>query len=391
MKIVKAEIFDIDAPGLPTQHPIIVRLTTDEGITGVGEASLCFGVGHTAAAGMIKNLAENFVIGADPMKIEKIWETMFRSSFWAMGGGPVVYGGMSAIDIACWDIKGKALKQPVWQLLGGRTNDSIRAYASHVQGGWGPVPKVSITPEQFAEEARKAVAEGYDAVKINPVGIDPKGNRSSGYYKILTSDLVKLFYNRVKAVREAIGPDISLILDTFGLLSDTTAIQMDRLWEEFDIYYHEEAVNYDNVEMQVNVARNTKIPMAAGERIYTRWGYRPYLEKQALAVIQPDIGNCGGISEGKKIADYANVYDVVVQCHTYGSPITTAMSLHVEAAIPNFIIHEHAQIVLRPQMQALCNTSYQPVKGRFALPELPGLGIELNDAVVYKSPHVDVK
>jgi len=250
MKIVQAEIFDIDVAGLPTLHPIIVCLTTDDGITGVGEASLGWGIGHTGVAGMIKNLAESFAIGADPMKTEKLWETMFRNSFWALGGGPVVYGAMSALDIAAWDIKGKAIKLPIWQLLGGRTSDSIRAYASHVQGGWGTEPKVSVTPDEYAEEARKAVAEGYDAVKISPVIVDGKGRRGTDLTKILSSDLVGLFYNRVKAVREAIGPNVELIIDTFGLLSDTTAIQLGRLWEEFNIYYFEEPVNYNNVQMQ---------------------------------------------------------------------------------------------------------------------------------------------
>ena len=391
MKIVRAEVFDIDVPGLPSLHPIIVRLTTDEGVSGVGEASIGWGTGHSGAAGMIKNLAEGFVLGADPMKVERLWETMFRNSFWALGGGPIVYSAMSALDIACWDIKGKALKQPVWQLIGGQTNDSIRAYASHVQGGWGPEAKVSITPENYAEEARKAVAEGYDAVKISPTVVDAQGKRGANLTRILSTDQVKLFYNRVKAVREAIGPDVALIIDTFGAFSDTTAIQMGKLWEEFNIYYFEEPVNYDNPEIQARVTQNVKIPMAAGERIYTRWGYRPYFEKQALAVIQPDIGNCGGITEGKKICDYANIYDIAVQCHTYGSPITTAVSLQVETVIPNFILHEHATIVLRPQIKEICQTNYQPVKGKFVIPELPGLGIELNDAVVNKSPHVVVK
>jgi L-alanine-DL-glutamate epimerase-like enolase superfamily enzyme len=166
---------------------------------------------------------------------------------------------------------------------------------------------------------------------------------------------------------------------------------MGKLWEEFNIYYFEEPVNYDNPEIQARVTQNVKIPMAAGERIYTRWGYRPYFEKQALAVIQPDIGNCGGITEGKKICDYANIYDIAVQCHTYGSPITTAVSLQVETVIPNFILHEHATIVLRPQIKEICQTNFQPVDGLFAIPEQPGLGIELNDAVVNKSPHVVVK
>ncbi|MFH1640308.1 MAG: mandelate racemase/muconate lactonizing enzyme family protein [Chloroflexota bacterium] len=380
MKIKKAEIFHLELKNLPRMHPVILRLTTDEGITGVGEVSMSGGVGQSGAAGMLKNMAKTFAIGADPFQTEKLWETMFRNSLWALGGGgATVFGAMSAIDNACWDIRGKALKLPVYQLLGGKTNDNLRVYASHVQGGWGPETKVSVKPEEFAEEAGKAVAEGYNAVKINPVGIDSAGKRSVGLTKILTGEQVRLFYNRVKAVRETIGPDVDLLIDTLCMLSDTTAIQLGRLWEEFNIYYFEEAVNYLNVEMQVNVARSLKIPMAAGEHIYSRWRYRPYFERQALAVIQPDIGNCGGFTEGKKICDYANIYDITVQCHVYGSPIASAVAMQMEAAIPNFIIHEHTTLLLRPAIQEICTTSYQPVKGNFAVPDLPGLGIELND------------
>lgn len=392
MIITKAEIFYLELRDLPAMHPVILRLATDEGITGVGEVSMAGGIGQTGAAGMLKDMVESFAIGADPFKTEKLWENMFRNSLWTLGGGgSVVFGAMSAIDNACWDIRGKALKLPVNQLLGGKTNDNLRVYASHVQGGWGPVPKVCVQPEEFAEEAAKAVSEGFSAVKINPVGVDGQGKRSSGLTKILTRDQIRLFYDRVKAVREAIGPDVDLLIDTLCMLSDTTAIQMGRLWEEFNIYYFEEAVNYLNVEMQVNVARNLKIPMAAGEHLYTRWRYRPYFEQQALAVIQPDIGNCGGFTEGKKICDYANVYDITVQCHVYGSPIATAVALQMEAAIPNFIIHEHTPLLMRPSIMEICTPNYQPVKGRFTIPDLPGIGIELNDRLMKNQPCVVIK
>lgn len=386
MKIVKGEVFYLELKDLPTMHPVILRLTTDEGITGVGEVSMTGGVGQSGAAGFVKDMAQSFAIGADPLNTERLWENMFRNSLWALSGGPAVFGAMSAVDIACWDIKGKALKQPVWRLLGGKTNESFRTYASHVQGGWGPVPKTCVKPEEFAEEARKAVAEGFDAVKINPIGIDGQGKRNSGLTRLLTKEQLAVYYDRVKAVREAIGPNISLLIDAVCGLSDTVAIQLGKTWEEFDIYYFEEPVSYLDVDLQVNVTRNVKIPMAAGEHIYTRWRYRPYFEKQALAVIQPDMGNCGGFTEGKKICDYANIFDVTVQAHCYGSPITTVEALHVEAAIPNFIIHEHNTISLRPAMKQITNISYQPVKGKFTVPELPGLGIELNDDFMKNQP-----
>ncbi len=383
MRIIKAEIFDSElGPGV-RDHPILVRLTTDEGITGVGEVGLAYGTGHSAGAAYARNIAENFIIGADPFKTERLWENMFRKTFWALGGGPVVYGGMSAFDEACWDIKGKALGLPVYQLLGGKTNDSLRTYASQIQFGWSPDFKSLVSPEEYAEEALKAVSEGYDAVKVDPVAFDEKGT-SGGFdtRKILPNDKVRLYYDRVKAIREAVGPDIDIIIELHSYMSVATAIQMGRLWEEFDCMYFEEPSNYLNTKLQSKVAENVEIPMAAGERIYTRWGYRQYFEDQSIDVIQPDLQLTGGITEGKKVCDYANVYDVTVQLHVCGSPVATAVALQLEAVIPNFLIHEHHTNALKEYMKNICVQNYQPERGKFAIPDLPGFGIELNEAYV---------
>lgn len=391
MKIVKAEIFDLDMGPKVWDHPIIVRLTTDEGITGLGEVGLAYGTGHSAGAGYAKNLAENFILGFDPFKTEKLWETMFRSTFWALGGGPVVYGGMSAFDEACWDIKGKALKLPVYQLLGGKTNESLRAYASQIQFGWRPEFTFLGKPAEYSEEALKAVAEGYDAIKVDPISFTIDGARVADNKKILPHETVKLYYDRVKAIREAVGPNVDIIIELHSGMSDTTAIQMGRLWEEFNCYYFEEPSNYLNSKVQKRVADNVKIPMAAGERIYTRWGYRPYFEDQSIQVIQPDLQLTGGISEGKKICDYANIYDITVQLHVCGSPIATAISLHLESVIPNFLIHEHHTNALKAYMKQICVQNYQPVKGKLTVPDLPGFGIELDESFIKTQPCVVIK
>ena len=155
--------------------------------------------------------------------------------------------------------------------------------------------------------------------------------------------------------------------------------------------YYEEPVNYLNVELQEKVTNRVRIPMAAGERLYTRWGYRQYFEKQTLDVIQPDLCLVGGITEGKKICDYANVYDITVQVHVCGSPISTAAALQVEAVIPNFLIHEHHTYALKNHNRELCIQDYQPEKGQFVTPDLPGLGLDLNDDVVMRGPRVVVE
>jgi L-alanine-DL-glutamate epimerase-like enolase superfamily enzyme len=299
---------------------------------------------------------------------------------------------MSAVDIACWDIRGKALGQPIYQLLGGKTNDELRTYASQIQFGWLEDKFLMLSkPEEYAEEARRAVAEGYDCVKIDPIMIDENGQRAHGLSGIQLNKTIRMFYERIKAVREAIGPDVDIILELHSHPSVASAIQMGRVWEEFNCMYFEEGVHYLNVDLQDKVTKNVKIPMAAGERIYTRWGYRQYFEKQALNVIQPDLCLVGGITEGKKICDYANIYDITVQMHACGSPITTAAALQLEAVIPNFQIHEHHTIALKQANRELCVQDYQPKNGKYYTPDLPGLGLDLNDAVLANSPCVVVK
>jgi len=391
MKVTSVEIFDIHVENVPTWHPVIIRAHTDAGITGLGEVGLAYGTGHTAGAGMAKDLAENFVLGADPFKSEKLWDDMFRSTFWAQGGGPVVFGGMSAVDIAMWDIKGKAMGVPVYQLLGGKTNEKLRTYASQIQFDWDSEWRNLGSPEEYAEAALKAVGQGYDCVKIDPIMLDKEGNRGADLRKIFRNDMLMEYRERIKAVRDAVGPDVDIILETHSHPSATTGVQLGRIWEEFNCMYYEEAVHYLNVGLQEKVTRNVKIPMAAGERLYTRWGYRPYFEKQTLDVIQPDLCLVGGITEGKKVCDYANIYDITVQVHVCGSPISTAAALHMESVIPNFLIHEHHTQAIKAHNRELCMQDYQPVDGFYEAPDAPGLGIELNDEIVYRSPHEVVK
>ncbi len=382
MKITSIDIWDSDvelAPKWQAWHPVIIRINTDEGISGLGEVGLAYGSGHSGGAGYVKNLAEDFLIGNDPMKIEKIWETMFRRTFWAQGGGPVVFGAMSAIDIACWDIKGKALGQPIYQLLGGKTNDKLRTYASQIQFGWDRERFIGLArPEEFAEAARIAVADGYDAVKVDPATLDEKGKRITDLNKILGSKTVKMVYNRIKAMREAVGPEVDILIELHSSPGVTSAIQLGQVLEEFDCMFFEEGVHYLNVDLQVKLAQNVKIPMAAGERLYTRWGYRQYFEKQALNLIQPDLCLVGGLTEGKKVCDYAHVYDITVQVHVCGSPVSTAAALQLEAVIPNFQIHEHHVNAIKKPNRELCIQDYQPQKGLLCNSGTPwaGGGIE---------------
>jgi len=393
MKITSVDVMQVPSGNTGqtrgTWCPIIVRVNTDEGISGFGEVGLAYGKGWRAGFGIAQDFAE-VIIGEDPMDIEKIWEKIFRKTFWGMGGGTVISAGMSAIDIALWDIKGKALNLPVWQLLGGKTNDNLRTYASQIQHGWGEDIKneILIDPEEYAEVTRVAMADGYDAVKVDPVVLSNQKPDGKGPWKLtgpLEYKVVKTVYDRIAAMREAGGPELDIIIETHSYTDSTAAIQLGRALEDLRIYYFEEPCHPLNPQMMLDVKNSVKIPIASGERIYTRFGYREFLENRSLQIIQPDICLCGGITEAKKICDMANTYDCAVQMHICGSPIAKAAALQLEAVIPNFLIHEHHSRALGKESRATCLYDYQPVNGRYKVPDRPGIGQELTPEAIAKS------
>jgi galactonate dehydratase len=392
MKINKIEIFDTHCPDRPQWHPVFVRISTDEGLTGVGEAGLAYDWGHSAAANMIHEITQALLIDFDPFQTELLWSRMFREGFWAVGGGPVIYAAMSAIDTALWDIKAKALNVPLYQLLGGKTRTKLRTYASQLQFDWDKEAARLTQPADYAKAAEKAVKEGYDAVKVNPMLFDKDGNTLSNLTKLFPRDLLNLVHDRMHAIRDAVGDNVDILLECHSLLGAASAIQIGQeIAETYDCLFMEEPVNYLNSALHEKVYDKVNIPLAAGERLYLRHGVRPYLEKQTVDILQPDIGLCGGITEAKKICDYADLYDVQIQMHVCGGPVATAASLHLETAIPNFFIHEHHTYALKKWNRALCLQDYQPKDGFMVAPELPGLGIELNDAIVMKSKVFEVK
>ena len=390
MKVTSVDIIEVAndfQAGMNKWRPVVVRINTDEGISGFGEVGLAYGVGASAGFGMAKDLAK-IIIGMDPMKNEAIWDKMQRKTFWGQGGGTVFSAGMSGIDIALWDIKGKAYNMPVYQLLGGKTRDKIRSYASQLQFGWGEGKDKSMLaePKEYAEVALAAVADGYDAFKVDPIGMDENGNwNQRNLFGVLPNKPLRLAYDRLKAMREAVGPDVDMIVEMHAFTDTAAAIQFGRMIEELGVFYYEEPVMPLNPKQMKKVAESVNLPIAAGERIYTRWGYRPFFEDGSLDVIQPDICTCGGLTEVKKICDMAHVYDVTVQIHVCGGPISTAAALHVEAAIPNFIIHELHRYALLEANTKTCTYNYMPEGGMYQVPDLPGLGQELTAETIKAS------
>jgi L-alanine-DL-glutamate epimerase-like enolase superfamily enzyme len=379
LKVISVELFRyaVELADLPNGHklvdnPIICKVNTDEGLSGFGEAGINFGIGASAGFGMMQDLA-GIIIGMDPINTEAIWDKMQKSTFWGKGGGTIVSAGMSAIDIALWDIKGKAFGVPLYQLLGGKTNESLRCYASQLQFGWGDNWTLAADNEDYAEYALRAVEDGYDCIKIDPIKFD------EDFSKMLSYKQIKSCYDRLAAARDAVGPEVDIIVELHGNTETTSAIQLGKAIEDLGIYYYEEPVMPLNPKMMKEIKENVNFPVASGERIYTRWGYRPFLESRSLDVVQPDLGTCGGVSEGKKIADAAHLYDIAVQAHVCSSPISKAVALHFETAIPNFIIHEHHINALNPNFRKLSKYENQPVNGRYTVPELPGIGQELSE------------
>lgn len=396
MKITSVDIIDVAndlQSAVSKWRPVVVRINTDEGISGFGEVGMAYGIGASAGFGMAKDLSK-IILGMDPMQNEAIWDKMQKKTFWGQGGGTVVSAGMSAIDIALWDIKGKALNAPVYQLLGGKSRDKVRTYASQLQFGWGNGKKKSILidPKEYADTALKAVADGYDAIKVDVNEIDEFGYaKKRNLCGCLSGKVLRLGYDRLKAIREAIGPDIDIIVEAHALTDTTSAIKFGRMIEEFDIFAYEEPIMPLNPKQMKMVADKVNIPIAAGERVYTRWGFRPFFENGSISLIQPDLGTCGGFSEGKKICDMAHVYDMTAQIHVCGGPIMTAASLQLECVIPNFAIHELHRYALLEGNTNTCKYNYMPKNGMYEIPDLPGIGQELTDEAIKASVVETVK
>ena len=393
MRIASADIYDVDLhPHGMGLNPVILRLVTDQGICGVGELALAYGTGSKAAVGMLKQMVERFVLGADPKRIEEMWQTLYRRTFWGQGGGPVVYGGISAIHEALWDIKGKALNQPICELLGGKTNDKIRLYAN----GWSNRRDENgrmrcVTPEMYSSVVQEVVADGYDALKFDPFYINPQGK---SWYpgRLLSREMRDLAYDRIAAVRDAVGPDVDILIEVHGNLRTSTAIEMGRRFAELDPYFYEEPVDAMNADCMLKVSQNVPIPIAAGERLYTRYGFREYIEKQAIDILQPDMGLAGGITEVKKIAAHAETYDMHVQPHHCAGPISTAASIQLDACITNFCIQEwrpYADQRAYDLVEEAFDT--QAVDSYLAVPDKPGLGVTLNEEVIGRYPCIHLE
>lgn len=356
----------VQVMGSAWRNLTFLKLTTDEGLVGVSEVRLSNRT--NALLGYLEDCKKRAILGADPFRIELLVQKMFRDDYGRVG--EVVASAISLVEVACWDIVGKAAGLPVYQLLGGAVRDRIKAYAN----AWYQVPR---TPDDFARAAKAAVAKGYLALKFDPFG--------SGYYEMERKDRLHCVA-LVEAVRAAVGPDVELLIEMHGRFSPATAVRIARELEPFDPSWVEEPVPADNLKAFAKAARRIRIPVATGERYHHKAEFRELFERQCVDVIQPDITECCGLLEVKKIAAMADIHYVTVAPHNVGGPVSTATALHLAACTTNFKIQEHFNDFTEPHTRE-CAAGYpKVVDGYFGLPQGPGLGVTLNDDVIRAHP-----
>ena len=344
--------------GTPWRNLTYVQVHTDEGVTGVGETRM---LGRTdALIGYLREAEANHILGADPFAVEDLVRRMKYGDYGR--AGEIVMSGIAVIETACWDIKGKALGVPVWQLLGGKVTDRVKAYAN----GWYTTER---TPEAYHRAAQDVVARGYKALKIDPFG--------TGHFE-LDHDQTLYSVSLIEAVRDAIGPDTELMLEMHGRFSPATAIRLAHELAPFKPAWLEEPVPPENLKALEKVAAKVDIPLATGERIHDRIEFRELFELQAVDIIQPDISHIGGIAETRKLAATAETHYVMVAPHNVGGPVLTAANLHLAATTPNFKIQEHFNDFADSAIKGVAPGLPEVVDGYFALPEAPGLGVELD-------------
>lgn len=362
MKVTDVKAFVVDCF---RTNWVFVKVYTDEGITGVGEGTLEYK--EKAFLGALEHIKE-YLVGQNPLNIEKHWHSVYRDAYWR--GGPVLMSALSAVEMALWDILGKHLNVPVWQLLGGKVNDKVRIYVN----GWFAGAK---EPEQFAQKAKIAMERGVTALKWDPFG--------KNYLQISNADLDKAL-RCVAMVREAVGNKVDLLIEGHGRFDVPTGIRIAKELEPFKPMFFEEPVPPDNLEALKAVRDKSPVAISAGERLYSRWDYRKLFDLRASDYIQPDISHAGGIMELKKIAAEAESRYIPFAPHNPSGPVANAATLQLAATCPNFCILEimYSDVEWRKDV---VNEDLKYEDGYITIPDKPGLGIEINEEECLKHPY----
>ena len=343
------------------KHFLFVKVVTDEGIVGWGEA-FTLKDRERSITQHISDLTR-YLIGKNPFQIKRFTQMVY--DHFAEGRGAVdLYCAMSGIEHALWDIAGKQLNTPVYNLLGGPCHDRLRVYAN----GWSRGAK---SPDDIARRAAEVVDMGFDAIKV---------------YPFLNNEDVKGGVKNVRAVREAVGPDVDILIDVWRRPDPVKAIKVARMIEELDIFWYEEPVPSDNPDILAEVRRNVGIPVVTGECLYTKFDYRQVLERRAADILNPDVGNCGGILSLKEIAAMAEPYYVLISPHNFNSTtMALAATLQAAAVIPNFLIVEYF-VNFSETGDAICPDPFKVEDSHIRLPTGPGLGLEIDEDALKDFP-----
>jgi len=364
------------APGWGGRYWILVKLTTDNGITGWGE---CYAasVGPDAMRAVIEDVFARHMAGQSPENIEFMFRRAYSSGF-TQRPDLTVMGAFSGLEIACWDILGKARERPVWALLGGRMNDRIRAYTYLY-----PLPHHDLSlfwtsPEMAAESALDCVSRGYTAIKFDPAG--PYTMRG-GHMPAMSDISMSVAFCR--AIREAVGDRADLLFGTHGQFTTAGAIRLGQALEPYSPLWYEEPIPPDNIEEMARVARAVRIPVATGERLTTKAEFAAVLRADAAEILQPALGRAGGIWEMKKVAAIAEAHNAQLAPHLYAGPVEWAANVALATSIPNILM---AETIETPFHSALIKGGITVEDGFITPPDAPGLGIEVDEALARAHP-----
>jgi 2-dehydro-3-deoxyphosphogalactonate aldolase len=384
MKLSTIETFVVanPPPHFGGQYFVFVKLTTNDNITGIGEA-YCVPFSPHLVARMIEDVFHRYAQGQDPHDIETLWRRVYSSGF-TQHPDLTLMGVLSALEMACWDIVGKAAGQPVYRLLGGRVHEKLRAY-TYIYPRPGDTADVYQDPDLAAHYAADYVRQGFTALKFDPVG--PYSAFDGRQLSLQSLDLSEKFARKLRA---AVGASADLLFGTHGQMTAASAIRLARRLEPYDPLWLEEPVPPDAPDEMAKVARATTIPVAAGERLATKYDFARLLSAGAAAILQMNLGRVGGLLEAKKIAGLAETHHAQIAPHLYCGPVVGAANIQLAACSPNFLILEgietwggfHADILQTPIMWQ---------DGYVIPPDTPGLGVELNEAVARAHPYTDDK
>jgi galactonate dehydratase len=344
---------------------VFVKVLTDAGIYGVGEATLEMRERTVETA--IREL-ERYLVGRDPHDVEAFWHDAYRDAYWR--GGPVLMSALASVEMALWDIKGKDLGVPVYKLLGGKVREHVPCYAN----GWFAPAK---TPEEFAAKARVAADAGYQGLKWDPFG---------AAYRTLDREEFRAAMGCVAAVKEAVGDRVEVIIEGHGRFDVPAAVRIGRALAEYDVLWFEEPIPPDNKEGLAEVRRRVEVPIAAGERVYSRWDFREFFRLGCADYVQPDVSHAGGLMELRKIAATAESHHIPVCPHNPSGPVANAATLQIAACTPNFYLLETMAGDV-PYRREVSTERVHFSDGLMKIPDAPGLGIDIDEEAIARHPY----